>query len=155
MSIDINVYLPQDTRIRDVAEVVGILAGLEAKRQPIDDKGSWACKVEGVITKGNADIPEMATIQIPGLQAHLYYHFEGEHGLTLSIGGQSLHWQAIAREVANFFGGMVDLNDSDSIDIDFACHKPRARNNPSDGQEWQDFEQAKFDLKPIKKAQIR
>ena len=51
--------------------------------------------------------------------------------------------------MVNFFGGSIDYDDSDSTEVDYALSKPRKNNSPGYGKEWDDFQKAMSEIKPL------
>lgn len=160
MGVDTCIRLPADVRVHDVAECIGILAGLTPQKTPIG-QGSYACRVPGVEVKPSS-IPTCCEINIRGKlidgEGHHYvlYHFEPD-GLNpgrLILPRCTAFWICIARSLVKFFGGTVDYCDCDSVDVDFKRDRPRPRNNPSDGAEWYEFQDEMLALKPITKKEL-
>ena len=169
MSISCNIYLPNDTRLTDVIDVIGILLGHNKYKQYIDDKGYWCCKVDNVtsslldsrdekryiIFPKTTFEPGLVTIKIrknfiDNIHHMGYYHFEdSEYNMRVISGGSSKFWKVIGKGLVEFFGGFVDYDDCDDIVKDFEKEKPRSKNNSEDGKEWQLFEQDKFNLKSL------
>ena len=148
MGTNTLVYLPGDVRVSDVADVMGILAGLPHKR------GRYSEEVDGVKVTPTIS-PEMCEITLSGKMydkqtAHrASFHFEvsdteqragvGEGQRLLYCGSDNDFWRAIGDGVARFFGGAVDFCDCDDIDTDVLYKKPRKHNNPSNDPEWGKF----------------
>jgi hypothetical protein len=64
-------------------------------------------------------------------------------------------WIAVGKGLCKFFGGRIDYNDCDSTDWDRVYRRPRKNNSPGDGEEWNDFQQAMFDLKPVSVKEMK
>ena len=78
---------------------------------------------------------------------YVLYHFESKHGRLLCP-PSTRFWKAIGLGLIKFFGGKIDLNDCDEIDVDKVARK-RYRNNPEDGEEWDRFQRRILNLKPL------
>jgi len=167
MGVDTKIMLPGDVRIQDVAEVIGILAGLPKTKFVLQgDDGSWAVRVSGVKVEGIPNLASCAQIYlnaqngtpfVDGEMTHMVmFHYEpGEgSGERLLMPRSTAFWIAMGEKLIEFFGGEQDYNDCDSKDVDISCKKPRKRNNPSDGKPWQDFEKAMWSLKPLTEEEV-
>lgn len=162
MGTSCRIVLPSDVLIRDVADVMGILAGLPKHMDTLDNSGRQfqVCKVNGVKVK-NTTIPEMGQIilegaMVDGQKAHqVYYHYEGEHGTTRTLSPQSTAlWIAIGRGLVYFFGGTMDYQDCDSVRVNFRKPKPRKWNDPESNKPYDDFQRAMFAVEPLTKADL-
>lgn len=148
MGVDCRVILPDRVRVRDVAEVIGILAGLN---RSWDSTKSWI-EVEGVKVE-TTSVPEMVSIILRGSlideqsDHSANFHFEGNPGRLL-FPRSTAFWIAVSKGLIDFFGGELDYNDSDSIDIDY---KVPAKPNiaPEKGKDWYDFQEALYNIKPL------
>ena len=171
MGINTNIYLPHDVRVRDVAEVIGILAGLEVTKSPLHNgcEEPWGIRVSGATIKGNENVPQICDIVlkgelIDGEKEHFaYYHFEvsgfqppNEKRKYSRMVSQRMSpfWIAVGIKLAMFFGGAVDFNDSDDNDFDMVFGKPRKWNDEEDGEPWQNFQREMFELKPVTKEDL-
>lgn len=168
MGVDTSILLPNNVRVRDVADVIGILVGKKAEKQYFNTSGSgWATHVEGVKVKPSS-IPECADINIEGPfsddvipyrngQVGLYvlYHFEPEYDGRLLYPRMSNFWVAVGKRLVQFFGGQVDYNDCDAVEINFRRRpKSRKMNAPSDGSSWYDFQERLLKLKPLTRDEL-
>jgi hypothetical protein len=79
------------------------------------------------------------------------YFFEDDSNMRLLTGGSNKFWIEVGKRLIDFFGGYIDYNDCDDIKKDFEKEKPRLKNNPNDGEEWNDFEKEKYNIKPLVK----
>jgi hypothetical protein len=82
---------------------------------------------------------------------HLSYHFETDcgKGRLLNVRSRAI-WLAVGNRLIDFFGGSIDYQDCDEIDVDVKKPwKGVALNCPSDGKEWYAFQQRILDIKPI------
>lgn len=166
MGTDCRVYLPSDTRVQHVAEVIGILLGLPPKKTPLGERGSsFYTSVDGAKVE-TTSVPEMCVIVVKPTDLapsgdSWYYHFDarGPWSTMPLLSSRALAISvAVGDRVAQFFGGIVDFNDCDSIEGDRVYRRPRPRNNPGDGEgvdgEWEAFQQAIFDIKPLTQEDI-
>ena len=162
MGIDCKIYLPANVAIDNVANVIGILAGAKSKKHYFQDdiKGGWSTEVEGVkIT--TSGIPTCAYIEIQGLSEasrkcrennfiHVLYHFETPTGERLLMPSSNNFWIAISKKLVDFFGGRVDFNDCDSVEINYKVEPKEDKfNNPQDGDEWYNLQNRLLELKPL------
>jgi len=166
MGVDTRIYLPKDVRLQDVADVIGILSGLPKEKKKLrDDRGddSWYVKVKGVSVEGLKNVPEAPMIYLKGKLADdsegtsVMFHYEGgsERDYISIIPRSTPFWLAIGTHLCTFFGGKIDFQDCDETDWDIKYPRPRRDNSPSDGTFWQDFQQEKWNLTPITKADIK
>lgn len=160
MGCDCRVMLPQNVRCGDVADVCGMLLGLEKWKMELSG-GSWSVRVRGVSFSTMQSIPGMVAIHLQGCTIgepirQLFFHYETD-GDFFSLGGFRSRAVSIAmsRKLIRFFGGVVDANDCDDNERDFEWKfQSRKHNSPQDGKEWDDFQQRKWNVKPLTKAEI-
>lgn len=164
MSVNTHIYLPCDVRFDDVANVMGILAGLDARLVPFDAtkpwKG-WYVKVDGVDWR-QSHTPRMCIIELEsayeqadGQSSHeAFYHFENPDGSRCVSVGSTPFWIAVGRGLVKFFGGRMTYQDT-TDKVDFRAKKPRACNSPEDGRPWCDFQKAVLAVKAVTKAELR
>lgn len=156
MGVDCRILLPPDARIRDVADVIGILAGLN----PEWDDSIPSVSVPGATAKPSslAECAEITIVSkngeflVDGETSHwLLFHWEPseESGMHLLMPHSTAFWIALGKKLVSFFGGSIDYNDCDSKDVDYRAKKPRRRNNPTVGKPWDDFQKAMFNIKPL------
>ena len=158
MGSDCHVYLPPATRINDVAEVMGILAGNKPRKEPLGDpEGSWAVRVP-TIKAENSSVCGCAEITFWDSnkeQRWAFYHFEpsktGERLLSVRSTG---FWIAIGKRLVDFFGGRMTYNDCGMTEDDYQ-QPHRTDIHESDGEPWQAFQQRIFDVKPLTKKEIK
>lgn len=176
MGVDVRIVLPCDTRVRDVATAIAILAGLEATwHVHHEDNGNetgWVSIDKDLLSLNPTNIPEMASIVLNGKHkpvelvdgetSHsVNFHFEGGDNPLGIEGGRTMlppktpFWQAVGVKLVRFFGGAIDLDDSDGVDINMSCPRPRRTNSPEDGHEWDKFQQELFALKPLSKTDLK
>ena len=150
MGCDSKLYLPPTTRLGDFEEVLGIL--LEAEARPYEIKGSKGVFIEVADRPRfqTTTILEMLTLDIGG-----YWHWECNDapfpGARLFTCGTSENRRAVLVALADIFGGMLDFNDCDSVDVD---HLGTLYNKPyhpdaSDGEDWDRWQRYKLALDPI------
>lgn len=156
MGVDCVITLPERTRARDVARVIGVLAGLPAELKKFDSCDSFYLDVQGIKLQP-ASVAECAEIvwtdPVSGDGRYVLYHFEPEHGGRLMLPRSTPFWCAVAVKLVTLFGGSVDFQDCDDVEIDF-----QASINPlisaSDGLEWEQWHKAMLDVGPLTAADI-
>lgn len=176
MGVDTRIYLPNDVNVSDVANVIGILAGLKPHKSFLDHRGkSWATHVKGVEVKPSP-VPELAQIIIRAPKGeslidgeasyYVGYHFEasrsfaGKYGRLL-MPRSTPFWIAVGLKLAKFFGGKVVYRDCDAPCKAYGTWanrffpKPRRNNSPEDSKVWQDFQKAIFRIKPLTKTDLK
>lgn len=163
MGVNTLIYIPNDVWLIDLSEVIGILLGIKPEKSQLT-KDAWSVKVKGVSVSGSANVAECAWIKIKqskklitGNEAiSLFYHYEcsNDPNYRLIMPRSRPAWIALGLRLIQFFGGLIDFDDSDDIEIDRGYFKPRGRNNPEDGKEWQDYQEAIFNIKPLTKKEI-
>lgn len=156
MGVDCRINLPADVRLSDVAEAIGILLGCKPERHDFD-RGGWCCRVPGAETTP-ASVDTCAEIKIKppkGEPRWFLYHFEVEYDGRLIMPRATDVNIALGRRLVQFFGGRLDYNDCDSTDWNEAYDRPRPRNNPSDGAEWDSFQAEMMELKPLTPTEIK
>lgn len=156
MGVDCGITLPPAARLRDVADVIGALAGLPMRRRQLDDRGAWAAHCEGIRYSGyepETGLAECAKIEFhsPTVKRDCYvmYHFEwdryGNRGL---LPRSTSFWIAIGLGLVDFFGGSVDYSDCDHSDIDYE-QPARSDIHAEDGEEWDSFQSRKMEVKAL------
>lgn len=151
MGADCKIYLSGDTRVGDAAKVLGKLAGLESHWGEDREHGARWVTVPGADVVCTV-VPEM--VQIIVGEYKVYWHFE-EHPYRLMAPRSTAFWIAAGRRLVEFFGGYIDYDDSDRSEKDYALSSPRTTNSPDDGAEWDVFQQAISDLRPLTLAEIK
>jgi len=166
MGVDIEIYLPAYVRIRDVADVVGRLAGLPI--EPLGGGGGfWHVKGAQAVA---SSVPTMALIELKGRcfidgETHheMNYHFEcskpewdGEpiKGEFRHLSARSTPWWcAIGKRLVEIFGGIVDYQDCDSNYTDIVNFKGFVKNRAlftaHDDPEWSKLKNLIRDVQPI------
>lgn len=169
MSVNCKISLPT-ARLRDVANAIGILAGLPVKESPIEDSKALFIEVEGVKTKPCGESLEgcayinLSGEMIDGDKAHyVMYHFEfdmytaAENVNEVSRGmipPSTPFWCAIGRRLVETFGGAFyasDTGDSDKPDLVVGNHY---LNGATNGPEWDVQQRRIMELRPVTKADM-
>lgn len=153
MGISTHIYLPENVRFDDVAKIVGVAVGLPVEyKKFISGNGGYA-RVTGMTHKNSEYSAGCGELIFNGRWA--FYHFECERGGRLLSCGGSDFWAAVGRRLVDFFGGYVDYNDCDSIEIDYSRRpKPRSINAPTDGEAWENFQRRIMKVKRIRKDEL-
>jgi len=168
MGCDCNIYLQGDALSHDIMSVLGILLGFEKTQESFNHSSKFDYVAVKDVAYGYSDgnnhkifakaglsTPQHFTIEILenflDKEWHmLNCHFESDY-LLLS-GGSSNFWQTIGTELVKFFGGYIDYNDCDSVDMDFSAPCPRTvGNRHEDNPAFHSFQEELWALKPIKK----
>lgn len=143
MSIDLNLRLPPNVRVRDVAKVIGKLLGAPARQSEgyyVDVEGYYV-DVEGV--KVDSIWP--------------LYHFEHGNWRLIILRSTPKHI-ALARAIADFFGGEVDYSDVEASrggGGDYVVpSKSDEENHPTDGEPWYSLQNRILTLKPLSKKSV-
>lgn len=173
MGVNVLCYLPSDVGVREVAEVVGILAGCHREKAFFEDhfghrseKNGWYCRVDGAEAIGFKDSPGMAEVIIKakkgqtlvdGEESHMASFFyepsQGKNGEREFYPKSSAFWVAVCIRLCQFFGGRLCYSDSDGR-INRRFKKPRPKNNPQEGKPWQNFQMELLTLVPLTKKDI-
>ncbi len=171
MGVDCKILLPAAARLRDVADVMGALAGFPMHKKHFNPPSSgWSAGREygdkGVEIKpcgGTLESCAMihlnntADCQIIDGQAGHYvmYHFEGSRkGERLLNPPSTDFWIAIGKGLVDFFGGRVDFNDCDDIDVDYE-QPERDDIHAEDDDEWYALQNRKLAVKALTKANLK
>ena len=164
MGVDCIITLPSYTRVRDVAEVIGVAMGMPHELRKFserDDSGSY-CHVEGVRVHPTSEAT-LAEIKVDGvavdgneIRESFWYHFEfdatGQRGIMLRSTALAI---VLGRRLVNFLGGMVDYNDSDNTDVDYYCSPQYPDGLPKDGEEWNEYQRKINDVLPLSKEELQ
>lgn len=160
MGVDMRVKLPGNVQVNKVAKVMGAYAGCTPVKRffPNDSKGGWCAEVRDVKVT-TTTVPEMAQItidcpMIDGQVSHFcFYHFEPECGVgRLMLPRSTAFWIALMTKVVDFFGGELDYQDCDDVDVNYSVPaKTLEENSPSDGEAWYDFQNRILAIKPLTK----
>jgi hypothetical protein len=158
MGCSCNVHLPANVRVRDVANVVGLLAG-----QDISPAEKDYVFVNGVELLSGGVTVEMALIGLRGLKgaaaeargkngldAQAFYHFESSDGGRLLSFPSTPFWIAVANGVVDFVGGSADYSDTDEAGEDYQNPaKGDSENCPESGVAWKKFQARLRAVKPL------
>jgi len=166
MGCDCLIKLPGDVRLRDVANVLGLLAGCESVTIA-SDHGTEYKRLPSVEVKSSHDmLPECARIVITrnietkdGDTAYVLYHFEpsdanGETYGRLLMPPSTAWWIAAGRRLVDFFGGEVVSNDCADRPTRYVRRKPRRRNNPEGGAAWRKLYAEIWAVAPVTQAEV-
>ena len=165
MGINSNCYIPNDVRADDLVQAIAYLCGAERIRKSLTD-GSFAAHVkrQEVSTEPNKPaslvkiesthrmqyfeiVIEPTTCDNQRHLGSLFLFPSSEHKNRMTLnGGVSKFWKEIGRALVDFFGGEVDDNDCDSVQVDYKKKKPRKSNCPDDGQDWGEFQNAMLNM---------
>lgn len=155
MGVNSHIYLEKDVRVRDVADVMGILAGLKPCKTTFTTGDGWYTQVKGVKVE-TTTFPEMCTILLDGNMVdgevfhYVNYFFESLFGnYRLLYPKATPFWIAIGVGLCKFFGGKIDYADCDEGNINARWKKPRKSNCPEKDKAWYVFQEEKFNVKPI------
>lgn len=146
MGCDSHLYLPPTTRMDDFAEVLGILLGAKAERRAIAGSDGVFVDVKDAPTFGHSHTPTMAVLSIGG-----FWHWECHSpiaGARLFSCRTAEPRRPVLEALADIFGGMLDFNDCDSIDVDYmgTLRDKPYRPDASNGQAWDDWQTFKLSL---------
>jgi hypothetical protein len=174
MTIDAVLNLPGNVRFQDVKEVLTQLYGGEDEPVMYFLPGSdFTCGELFVSTEVEYDDQSSALHVEPGVDVRLldvhekksaftascdryFWSFEGENG-TRRMHRISNPWSiAVFKALADFFGGTVDFDDSDSSFADHVVEpKSHELNCPTDGAPWQSLMERIAAVKPLDKGALR
>lgn len=153
MGINCRIFLPGNVRVGDVANVLGISAGL--KPRWVTTKDYRIVKVNGVQVSQIKDVAELARIELQGdlidstKYHYVLYHFEFRNGRLL-LPPSTDFWIACGKSLVDFFGGAVDFNDCDNTPVDYKVTRKSSKNNcPEKDKDWDIFQQRLMNIKPI------
>lgn len=152
MGTDCKIKLPTDVRVRDVAKVIAASLGCPTSTEP---GGRWT-EVEGYEVRGIDTMPERCRIVVKWgtIDRYFLYHFEPEFEGRLIMPSCTAANIALGVRLIQFFGGRLDMNDCDDIEVDLEVERPRATNNPQGGKEWDDFQADLLALKPLTQKEV-
>lgn len=157
MGVDTIITLPFRARVRDVADVIGILAGCQRERYAINGDNSFL-RVLGVSVSSTIGIPECAEIQIngplvDGEPAHyVIYHHEDANGRVL-MPPSTAFWVAVGLRLIEFFGGTIRYKDSEDGVNESRPEQPDI--HAEDNELWAHLLQRKLALKPLTKKDLK
>lgn len=169
MGVNCRIILPDNVQLGNVTNVIGVLCGLKPKKRYFSPSEGWATCVPGATYKPcDSLIAECAVIIIkapllPHIQEYrnapptpyVRYHFEPERGGRLLMPPSTNFWVAIGKRLVQFFGGYIDYNDCDDVEMNFSRRKkPRYINSPVDGRAWYKFQNRLLKLKPLTRNEL-
>lgn len=170
MGANSKCYLPNDVNASDVVEAIAFLCGADRERWELSGlKGSFATSVnyKQVSIAPNKKYSKKYAVQVQpthDIGYHIIFiapttcdksHHNGDlftyssdenPGYILLYGGVSDFWKQIDRALVDMFGGYVDDDDCDSVDVDYRKRKPRKSNHPSSGEAWQKYQDDMYNL---------
>ena len=164
MGIDTRIILPDNVRVKDVANIIGICAGKKPLKQFWSYGKGWAATVPDVKIKVTSDASwGMVGIHVNGPfpkhileyrlnQSAIYvaYHFESDTGGRVLQPPMTFFWLAVGRRLVQFYGGKLDYNDCDDIEVDFSIRpKSREQNAPNSDLGWYKFQQRILDMQAL------
>lgn len=165
MGVNCIITLPNNARLRDVANAMGTLAGLPTHLEPLGED-SVHVVVHGVNTSPCGECLEScAYIDLTKAGkhiAHVMYHFEFETGdgnvkdsCRGMIPGSTPFWCAMGRRLVEMFGGTYESQDGEWGTEAKVSHPINRLNGAVDGEEWNQHMQRLAALKPITEAEIK
>jgi hypothetical protein len=162
MGVDCRIFLPPAARVRDVADVMGALAGLVPQKRLLSGSDGYYVKVEGVEIK-SSHTPSMVTINLTaaphlrlvGGEAFLdcCYFFESldddSQPCRYMIPSSTAFWLAVGHGLIEFFGGALCYSDADGQINERVSAKPATFLHAEDGDDWQVLQDAKLSVAAI------
>lgn len=160
-------YLPNDVRPDDLVEAIAFLCGAKREIGTLQGGGVYASvNYAEVSTSPNKDpngrkvfvtpthamgfyIIHIAPTTCDGIwhMGDLFMYPQADRANRfLLYAGVSEFWHEIERALVDFFGGEIDYNDCDSVDVDYKRRKPRKSNCPEDNEEWDAFQRGMLNL---------
>jgi hypothetical protein len=173
MGVDCRIQIPLDVPIEEVADAMGILAGLPIQTKTIESCGQAIPYpvVQGITYKMYDKTPGMVDILlnketvidalVDGDNMHsVYFHhcsYDEPNGKVCNIMSppSTSFWCAIGKKLVNFFGGRVIFNDSDyekGTNVYTSkrhCPVDKWGRIPSDGKPWDKYQAAFAKLSPL------
>ena len=155
MSCDARIMLPGNVRLRDVTRVIGVAVGFRPIIRPLTATGIYV-DVHGVTAEPTtAGSPDFLYIKFD--DRHTYWSFEPDTnpGGRLLMPRSTKFWCLVGHRLVDFFGGELDYNDCDDVEVDY---KRRAKSNrfncPTDGDDWNNFQRRIASVVPINVAEM-
>lgn len=161
MSQNTHILLPSEARPEDVLRVLGLLCGKLGRLVPLTSD-SIHLEVDEVKLEALVNQFGCGRLIVDGV-CSLFCIASSQHGMRGDYAVKTGMWiscpctdfyQKLGVELVRFFGGEVDFNDCDSVDIDFAwamADDLMAVN----GKAWEDFQKRMFSVQPLPKASRR
>ena len=171
MGVSTIIYLPPNVRIKDVCTAMGILSGGKIiKHKCINNSKPFFyvetdnIKVEKSTSKYNdyfninitikdENVLKMNECSGQGNRASAFWFFENERlpGWRYISFGCREYSEKLGKALVEFFGGKVDCDDCDDIKYDIEINpKPDSFNNHSENEDYDKFQIAISNLKPLK-----
>ena len=167
MGVDCGIHLPDRVRVSDVAKVIAASVGIEVVNAPITSGGktfpvAWikdrtATTIKPYNTAGLEACVEIQWTRgpktLPGLGGHsCMYHLEPSHGGRLLMPPSTPQWLAIGHALIEFFGGTLDYQDCDTVDVDETV--PDRWEDVDDEDAFDRFERRVLAVKPLTRLDI-
>lgn len=154
MGVSCHITLPDRVRVQDVAEVMGLLAGMKAEERPFTSSDGTYLQVPGVRVRstGQAELCHI-TFEHEDEWYSATYFFEWEAGGRGIIVGSYPFWIALARRLVDFFGGSVDYSDCDDVDCDYSAPEQPGIAARTD-EDWHLMKRRKRELRPLTPEEI-
>lgn len=151
MGVDTCIYIPDTVRIRDLANAIGILAGLKIETEN-EYKTVKGIEVKNSSVLGCVDIDFKSPIDKENHNVML--HLEPKmRNYKLLMPRSTPFWLAIGIRLINHFGGLMDFNDSDAIDFD-ESRQENPLNGAYDGETWRMKQEELYSLEPMTKEEV-
>lgn len=165
MGVNCIITLPNNARLRDVANAMGTLAGLPTHLEPLGED-SVHVVVNGVKTSPCGEgLEACAYIDLTKAGkriAHVMYHFEFDTGkgdvkdsCRGMIPDSTPFWCAMGRRLVEVFGGTYESQDCGRGIEAYASQKKNRLNGAVDGEEWNHHMRRLAAIKPITEAEIK
>jgi hypothetical protein len=170
VGVDCRVVLPHRARLDDVVKVMGCLAGLPT--QWTESSGVRWLDVTGGRAKSYAPdwhLTSCAEIVLDPVAVgdativRCMFHFDlalgGRNGLRYEHSGRGIgprstpFWLAIGKGLVDFFGGVMDYQDCDDIDVDYQ-QPEREDIQAFDGEPWRLFQERIANVAALAEADL-
>ena len=164
MGTDCKIYLPSNVQVDYVASAIGVLSGLKPKKKYFDKQhDGWAVDVPGVGVENTTTSVSMVNIMIshPNMSMplvdgeyshHVRYFFEGTDPdgkpCRTLMPRSTAYWISIGRGLLKLFGGKIDYNDCDDIEINEKL-PPWKHSSAEDGEPWYALQNRILNIKPL------
>ena len=155
MGVNCRLYLPENARVRHVANVIGVLSGL-----PVSRRQFGGVEVAGVKVRNTVE-PSMAQIKLYGrmidgeVSHETFYHFESDGGSKLMTPKSRPYWVAVCCRLVMFFGGKLIYQDCSYSDGDYeVTAKSNAKNQPRGDPQWTDLQDRIASVTPLTMDEI-
>jgi hypothetical protein len=147
--------LPGNVRISDVATVIGVAVGFQPYRRHFSSSDGWSTEVDGIETKNTGDSsPEHCNIIFDRRYTPFFFEPDQSEGRLL-MPTSTAFWCLVGQRLVDFFGGEVDYNDCDSVDIDYKRRrKSKAVNAPTSDEAWYQFQERMMAVPPLTRAEL-